>query len=243
MAKRKPGSKTQEQESTATISSQQTGRRSYCKLPQVPPRVFKPEVSLSRALILLENAQKWVNGSVLNYYFFNEPDEWTTTKKEKDVVRKAFDVWKRERIGLEFKEVQSLNEAQVRIGFLRGDGAWSYVGREVLTIGRDERTMNFGWDLTSHPSEIDTAIHEIGHTLGLHHEHQSDKAGIVWDEEAVYVAMGQPPNNWTREMTYYNIIRKIPADKVQGSNWDPNSIMEYSFEAGLIKDRHNTERV
>ena len=53
--------------------------------------------------------------------------------------------------------------------------------------------MNFGWDLTQ-PGEIDTAIHEIGHTLGFPHEHQNPHAGIVWDEEAVYAALAQPPN-------------------------------------------------
>ncbi|WP_265939207.1 M12 family metallopeptidase [Bacillus thuringiensis] len=45
--------------------------------------------------------------------------------------------------------------------------------------------MNFGWYITRNPSEIDTAIHEIGHTLGFPHEHQNTKSGIEWDEEAV----------------------------------------------------------
>ena len=29
----------------------------------------------------------------------------------------------------------------------------------------------------------DTALHGIGHTLGLPHEHQNPNAGIVWDVE------------------------------------------------------------
>jgi hypothetical protein len=95
--------------------------------------------------------------------------------------------------------------------------------------------MNFGWDLTR-PGEIDTAVHEIGHTLGFPHEHQNPHAGIVWDEEAVYAALAKPPNSWPRDKTFYNIIRKIDADTVQGSNWDPDSVMHYPFEAGLIKE-------
>ena len=44
------------------------------------------------------------------------------------------------------------------------------------------------------------------------------------------------PNEWDRAKTFYNIIRKINPDAVQGSNWDPDSIMHYPFEARLIKE-------
>jgi hypothetical protein len=94
--------------------------------------------------------------------------------------------------------------------------------------------MNFGWDLTRSAREIDTAIHEIGHTIGFPHEHQNPNAGIVWDEEAVYAALAQPPNRWSRKQTFHNIIRKIDPDTVQGSSWDPDSVMHYPFGAGLI---------
>lgn len=96
--------------------------------------------------------------------------------------------------------------------------------------------MNFGWDLTAAPEEIDTAAHEIGHTLGFPHEHQNPNAGIVWDEEAVYAALAEPPNRWDRQTTHHNIIRKISPDTVQGSSWDPDSVMHYPFEAGLIEE-------
>jgi hypothetical protein len=72
--------------------------------------------------------------------------------------------------------------------------------------------------------------------LGFPHEHQNPHAGIVWDEQAVYSALAAPPNNWDRETTFFNIIRKIDPDQVQGSNWDPDSVMHYPFEAGLIKE-------
>jgi hypothetical protein len=220
----------------------------YCSLPEVPPRVFSPNVNPNRASLILRSALKWVNGTVLRYYFFKPSDgqtvffsdgtkrfvSWGTSNAEMDVVRKAFQIWKQVGIGLEFKEVNSPSEAEIRIGFMRGDGAWSYIGRDVLTIGASERTMNFGWDLTA-PGEIDTALHEIGHTLGFPHEHQNPNAGIVWNEEAVYAALARPPNRWPREKTFHNIISKIPPDQVQGSNWDPDSIMHYPFEAGLIR--------
>ena len=46
--------------------------------------------------------------------------------------------------------------------------------------------------------------------------------------------LARPPNSWDRATTFHNIIRKIEPDAVQGSNWDPNSIMHYPFEPGLI---------
>lgn len=38
------------------------------------------------------------------------------------------------------------------------------------------------------------------------------------------------------EKTHFNIIRKISPDTVQGSSWDPESIMPYPFEAGLTRE-------
>lgn len=216
----------------AVPSVEQGERYAHCELPLVPERVFEPDVNPDRAALILVSGKKWVSGTVLHYYFFDGSEE------ERNVVRKAFDTWKNLGIGLRFEEVDSRDEAEVRIGFKRGDGSWSLVGRDVIDLdpGPDKRTMNFGWDLTRHPREIDTAVHEIGHTIGLPHEHQNPNAGIVWDEEAVYAATAQPPNRWSREKTYYNIIRKISPDTVQGSQWDPNSVMHYPFEPGLIKE-------
>ena len=219
---------------------------SYCSMPVAAERTFSPDINADRARLIVMLGKKWVNQTVLHYYFFDSSEDgrtvginqwrsWTTSEAEKDVVRNAFKIWRDVGIGLEFEEVNSRDEAEIRIGFERGDGAWSYVGRDVLNIARDRRTMNFGWDLTRYPQEIDTAIHEIGHTLGFPHEHQNPNAGIVWDEEAVYTALAGPPNYWSRETTYHNIIRKITPDLVQGSSWDANSVMHYPFEAGLIE--------
>jgi hypothetical protein len=52
----------------------------------------------------------------------------------------------------------------------------------------------------------------------------------------VYAALAKPPNRWDHDTTFNNIIRKIDAALVEGSNWDPNSVMHYPFEPGLIKE-------
>lgn len=211
---------------------------SYCNLVKVPTRELPADINGPRAEMIVRINRKWVNGTKLKYYFFKggtdgAPASWKGTPAQVNAVKQAFSTWKNQGIGLEFEEVNDKNEAEIRIGFLMGDGSWSYVGRDIIDFASspDSRSMNFGWNIAN---DIDTAIHEIGHTLGAPHEHQNPNAGIVWNEEAVYAALAQPPNNWNREKTFNNIIRKIPVNEVEGSTHDADSIMHYPFEAGLI---------
>lgn len=207
----------------------------YCSLREPPPRQFSPDVGGERARSIVINSVKWLNGTTLKYSFFPSTGNfsaWGGSAAQKQVVRDAMKLWTDIGIGIAFEEVSDRADAQVRIGFMKGDGHWSYLGRDVLRQGIDDRTLNL--DPTAGNFDIDTAAHELGHTLGLPHEHQNPNAGIVWNEEAVYAALGAPPNNWSRETTHHNIIRKLLPNSVHGSAWDPDSVMHYAFEAGLI---------
>jgi hypothetical protein len=207
----------------------------YCAARFPKPPKMPRNISPDRMRLILQTSDKWLNGSKIRYWFFDSPKKWVGAKDQQDVVRKAFAMWKSLGVGLDFVEVRARNEADVRIAFLEDDGAWSYVGTDVRTKRKDPRTMNFGWSLTEDPKEgLDTALHEIGHTLGLPHEHQNPFAGIVWNEEAVYAALAKPPNSWSRQETFHNIIEKLVPDEVQGSTWDSDSVMHYPFEPGLI---------
>ena len=157
-----------------------------CSLPVMPERDFDDGVSPDREHAILSTGDKWVNGTHLHYYMFSDGHFGGSTA-ERDVVRDAFQMWKDVGIGLDFTEVTDIADAELRIGFLRNNGSWSYIGTVALRVGQNERTMNFGWDITqSGPNGLDTAIHEIGHALGLKHEHQNPNAGIVWNRQAVY---------------------------------------------------------
>ncbi len=188
-----------------------------------------------RASAILSTQSKWVNGTVLHYCFFTA-GHFFLPKIQADAVRDAFAKWKGAGIGLEFQEVSQLSEAEVRIGYSTTDGSSaSAVGREVLSVPIDQPTTVYGWDLTT-PYGSGTALHELGHVLGMEHEHQNPFAGIKWHEQTVYDSLARPPNNWDHYTTYHNILEKLTAQQVQGSKWDPDSIMEYEFEPGLIAE-------
>ena len=211
----------------------------FCSMPPARERILPPDMDPRRAFFIRLISKKWANGTKLHYCFFDHEKhgsspEWTGSEGDKQVVRDAFQEWKDLGIGLEFEEVDSLSEAEVRIAFRQGDGSWSYLGKDVLGIPVNSRTMNFGWSLTADWYGKETALHEIGHTLGAPHEHQNPKAGIDWDEDAVYKYFGGPPNSWSKQTTYHNVLKKLSLDEIEGSAWDPDSIMHYQFRAGLI---------
>lgn len=202
-------------------------------VPQLPAAVMSDS---RRAAAIISTRSKWANGTVLHYCFFTGGSRFATPKAQADAVRDAFARWAAVGIGLGFQEVNQLSEAEVRIGYSTADGSSaSAVGREVLQVPLNEPTTVYGWSLTT-PYGRGTALHELGHVFGMEHEHQNPFAGIKWHEQAVYDSLAKPPNNWDRDTTYHNILAKLTSQQVQGSTWDPDSIMEYEFEPGLVDE-------
>ena len=202
-------------------------------VPQLPPAVMADQ---RRARAIISTRSKWANGTVLHYSFFGGGSHFSVPKLQADAVRDAFAKWKAVGIGLDFQEINQLSEAEVRIGYSTADGSSaSAVGREILHVPLNEPTTVYGWDLTSQYGR-GTALHELGHVLGMEHEHQNPFAGIKWHEQAVYDSLAQPPNSWDHDTTYHNILEKLSQQQVQGSSWDPDSIMEYEFDPGLIDE-------
>lgn len=215
-------------------------RSTHCALPEVQPRDFGPGFDPGREAAIIVSDKKWTNGTHLRYHFLGEPE----FPADKEVVRAAFRQWEELPVGLKFSEVDDRTESEIRITFDWSEGSsWSKLGRDCLGVPSTVATMNFGWRLSGWGYGRDTALHEIGHAMGLPHEHQNPTAGIVWDEPAVIANFAGPPNEWSPSTTYWNILRKIPADDVQGSSWDVDSIMHYQFEQGLITvpDKYQTE--
>lgn len=115
--------------------------------------------------------------------------------------------------------------SQIRITFA-DDGAWSYIGVDALGIPANQATMNFGW--------LDEGVisHEFGHMIGMIHEHQTPNNNpIEWNKPVVNAALSGPPNFWDQPTIDHNIYAKYEVSQINGSDFDPKSIMLYSFPA------------
>jgi len=153
-------------------------------------------------------------------------------------VKKAIKRIVKERIepfvNLTFKFVDKNEDAFVRIGFDETDGAWSLLGTDHKK-SKDKTTMNLGW------FDIPTTIHEFGHVIGMIHEHQNPSGGIQWDKPAVY-EWAEDSQGWDKNTTNTNIIKKYDHNLINGSLYDPCSIMLYFFPGDLtISGRGTTQ--
>ena len=115
--------------------------------------------------------------------------------------------------------------AEIRTSFDSQDRAWSYIGTDCRSILLNEATMNLGF------LDGGTAAHEFGHAIGLAHEHQNPAGGIEWNEEVVIRECAKSPNFWDEETTRHNVLRKYSVDQINGTDFDPKSIMLYFFPA------------
>jgi hypothetical protein len=215
----------------STGSTASSSPKPYCALTPRVQRALPDAVTANpqRANAILATGSKWANQTVLHYCFFTK-GHYAVPRAQAAAVRNAINTWKAVGIGLDFQEVNKLSEAEVRIGYSEADGSSaSNVGRDVLSVPLTQPTTVYGWSLTTQYGR-GTALHELGHVLGMEHEHQNPYAGITWHEQAVYDNLGAPPNSWDHATTYHNILEKLSTTQVQGSKWDPDSIMEYEFE-------------
>lgn len=188
----------------------------------------QPRTGDRRLHAIFDQQLKWVSGSRISYAFLDDgKDDW------KRAMRDAFAQWERH-AELTFEEVTS--RATIRIGF-GNDGSWSYVGRDALSVSPRSRTMNIGWSPIDDP---DVALHEIGHAIAMHHEHQA--GGIDWHRENVIKSLSGPPNNWSVGQIENNVLEPIGAQRpvIKGSH-DYDSIMHYPIPASWIKSGRYAE--
>lgn len=168
----------------------------------------------------------WVNGSKLRIRFLNG-----TTAQQADVRRFATRWCEHANLSFEFGTAP---DAEIRVTFDEADGAWSYIGTDARRIPISEPTLNLGW------VDETVILHEFGHAIGLAHEHQNPEKGILWNEPVVIRDLGGPPNFWDEETVRHNVLEKYSHDQINGTIFDPLSIMLYSFPAEWTLDGFRT---
>lgn len=159
----------------------------------------------------------WMNGSTLRVRFIGG------TAAQKAKVKEQSGWWDAH-ANLKF-EFNDAPDAEIRISFDENDGAWSYIGTDCRNIPLNDATMNLGF------LDGGTVAHEFGHAIGLAHEHQNPAGGILWNEQVVIREMAKSPNFWDEATTRHNILKKYSIDQINGTDFDPESIMLYFFPA------------
>ena len=76
-----------------------------------------------------------------------------------------------------------------------------------------------------------TAAHEFGHAIGLAHEHQNPAGGIQWNEEVVIRELAGFTQLLGRGDDASQCPTQVQADQINGTAFDPDSIMLYFFPA------------
>ena len=128
-----------------------------------------------------------------------------------------------------------IDQANVRVSFDPSGGAWSLVGTDHLHQ-KTGATINLGW------FDVPTTIHEFGHMLGMIHEHQNpDGEKIKWNDAKVF-AWAKNTQGWSEQTTEQNIIDKYNRDAINGSSFDPQSIMLYFFPGYLTTNDVGTQQ-
>jgi len=137
-------------------------------------------------------------------------------------------------VNLKFEFVNCSSLSNIKISFDKNKGSNSYVGNQADKI--DGSTMNFAW------FSIDNVLHEFGHALGLVHEHQSPFGKpIPWNKPLVYDYY-ETVSKLTKEEIDTNIIGRYSKTIVNGTDYDPKSIMLYSYPKILTTDFSGTSK-
>lgn len=136
-------------------------------------------------------------------------------------------------LNLTFKNVKrdDKNPADIRIKFAFDKGCRSSYGTDAKKVtDPKQQTITFSW------FDVSTIMHEFGHALGLLHEHQNPLQNkILWDEEKVY-KWAKKTQGWDKNKVDSQLLLKYGEtlyDVANSSNFDPDSIMLYTYPAEL----------
>ncbi|HTY83717.1 MAG TPA: M12 family metallopeptidase, partial [Silvibacterium sp.] len=107
---------------------------------------------------------------------------------------------------------------QVRIATKVGDGHWSYIGTDILTIAANQPTMNLDGFAGSMPdSEYHRVVrHETGHTLGFIHEHMRQALVQLIDPTKAYPYFLNT-QGWNKTQVDQQVLTPIEESSLTGT--------------------------
>ncbi|WP_338489889.1 M12 family metallopeptidase [Pseudomonas trivialis] len=154
--------------------------------------------------------------------------------RSKALVIDALREWAHHTPALQFKVVDG-KEGDIRISDDEGfQGSWSELGTGAKNTPLDEPTMHLDRNDNSAVFRT-TALHEIGHALGIEHEHQHPANTINWDKDYIYKSMNDS-QGWDTDTVDINMFDVHTGPDVLLSPYDTRSIMHYNIEANETID-------
>ena len=133
---------------------------------------------------------------------------------------------------------ESRTDPQVRIARTTGDGYWSYLGTDILSIDADQPTMNLeAFTMNTPESEFHRVVrHETGHTMGFPHEHMRRALVDKIDPKKAIAYYGKT-QGWTPTEVRQQVLTPIEERSLWGTpNPDPRSIMCYQIPGSITKN-------
>jgi len=190
-----------------------------------------PQPKTATERMALVQGKSWGSGWTLRIRFLE--GDAAVQAKVKAVAKKWLDF-----ANIYFAFVDA-EPSHVRIGFAKGAGSWSLIGKDSLTIKNVAMpTMNLGWLTPETPDHeySRVVLHEFGHALGCIHEHQHPAAGIDWNKPAVYDYY-KKTNGWDQAKVDKQIFDAYDRNLLVSTKAaDPQSIMMYPIPPGFANN-------
>jgi hypothetical protein len=208
---------------------------------EIPPAAQNMTAKDAGAMGAIVNAYKlWQAGAVLTACFMGGTQElrrfFADTEREWEAVGNL--KWD---FGSEpaYRDCDPQRPSHIRIAFANV-GNWSYVGTDSIRADLlAEPSLNIGDASAGNTSLVNRTalrgvmLHEQGHAAGWEHEHQSPSDPCIrhirW--AVVYKEMAEPPNLWDSAKVDQNLRALVETDRLRYTNYDPHSIMHYTFPA------------
>ncbi len=169
-----------------------------------------------------ESKKFWKPGRTLRIAFVNTP-----VQAYRNAVKDAASLWL-PWVNLTFEFVAG-KKGEIKI-FTEYDQTYSLMGTDALTVGPSDATMVLGLKIDDPHFEA-KVVHEFGHALGMHHEHQHPDADIPWDLPKLYAHFAKAGES--AEEVDRQILYKVDRSLMLATRYDRKSIMHYPVRQEL----------